>query len=211
MQTTSKELYHFWSLFSKLLAKKTDPPAIVRKFMKKTFEEILKESFYETEKMKYGFVEFVDLANAINMKKISFTDWIYICIGDFIKDGSVKKKNIINLNYIQKVVKFYSVNGKQLQLEQINKLLEEAKAKEDENPFAAFTGNQFDLYKVNEKQKNKLYELIRNGTLSFWFWFDGIDNGKFTIDESKIDDPKYTRFLRLMQIVRQKQKGKTKE
>ena len=55
-------------------------------------------------------------------------------------------------------------------------------------------------------QKNKLYELIRNGTLSFWFWFDGIDNNKFTIDETKIDDPDYFRFLRLMRIVRQKTK-----
>ena len=140
------------------------------------------------------------------MKKISFTDWIYICIGDFLRDGSVKKKNITNVNYLQKVVKFYSVNGKNLQLEVINNMLEEAKAKEEENPFAAFTGDQFDLYKVNEKQKNKLYELIRNGTLSFWFWFDGIDNNKFSIDETKIDDPDYFRFLRLMRIVRQKTK-----
>ncbi|WP_413854726.1 hypothetical protein [Candidatus Ruminimicrobium bovinum] len=204
MQTTSKELYHFWSLFSKLLNKKTDPPAIVRKFEKKSFEEILKESFYETANMPKGYVAFVDLANAINMKKLSFTDWIYICIGDFLKDGQVKKKNLLNLNYLQKNIKFYSVNGKQEQFTIINKMLEEAKAKED--PFAAFTGNQFDLYKVNDKQKNKLYELIRNGTLNFWFWFDGIDNNKFAIDETKIDDPDYFRFLRLMRIVRQKDK-----
>lgn len=209
MQTTSKELYHFWSLFSKLLGKKEDPKPIVRKFEKKTFEEILKESFFETRNMPKGYVAFIDLANAINMKKISFTDWIYICIGDFLRDGSVKKKNITNVNYLQKVVKFYSVNGKNLQLEVINSMLEEAKAKEEENPFAAFTGDQFDLYKVNEKQKNKLYELIRNGTLSFWFWFDGIDNNKFAIDETKIDDPDYFRFLRLMRIVRQKTKRKT--
>lgn len=206
MQTTSKELYHFWSLFSKLLAKKEDPKPIVRKFEKKSFEEILKEPFFETKNMPKGYIAFIDLANAINMKKISFTDWIYICIGDFLRDGSVKKKNITNVNYLQKVVKFYSVNGKNLQLEVINNMLEEAKAKEEENPFAAFTGDQFDLYKVNEKQKNKLYELIRNGTLSFWFWFDGIDNNKFSIDETKIDDPDYFRFLRLMRIVRQKTK-----
>ena len=108
MQTTSKELYHFWSLFSKLLAKKEDPKPIVRKFEKKSFEEILKEPFFETKNMPKGYVAFIDLANAINMKKISFTDWIYICIGDFLRDGSVKKKNITNVNYLQKVVKFYS-------------------------------------------------------------------------------------------------------
>ena len=105
--------------------------------------------------------------------------------------------------------KFYSVNGKKLQEEVINKLLEESAMEAEEDPFAAFSGNQFDLYKVNEKQKNKLYELIRNGTLSFWFWFDGIDNGKFAIDETKIDDPEYFRFLRLMRIVRQSNKKAT--
>ena len=63
--------------------------------------------------------------------------------------------------------------------------------------------------KYIHKKTNKLYELIRNGTLSFWFWFDGIDNNKFAIDETKIDDPEYFRFLRLMRIVRQKTKRKT--
>jgi hypothetical protein len=209
MLTSSKELYHFWSLFSKLVGKKEDPEPIVRKFTKKSFEEILKEKFFETPNMSKGYIPFIDLANAINMKKISFDDWIYVMVGDFLRDGSVKKKNITNLNYLQKNCKFYSVNGKKLQEEVINKLLEESAMEAEEDPFAAFSGNQFDLYKVNEKQKNKLYELIRNGTLSFWFWFDGIDNGKFAIDETKIDDPEYFRFLRLMRIVRQSNKKAT--
>lgn len=209
MLTSSKELYHFWSLFSKLVGKKEDPEPIVRKFTKKSFEDILKEKFFETPNMSKGYIPFIDLANAINMKKISFDDWIYVMVGDFLRDGSVKKKNITNLNYLQKNCKFYSVNGKKLQEEVINKLLEESAMEAEEDPFAAFSGNQFDLYKVNEKQKNKLYELIRNGTLSFWFWFDGIDNGKFAIDETKIDDPEYFRFLRLMRIVRQSNKKAT--
>ena len=203
MLTTSKELYHFWTLFSKLLSKKEDPEPIVRKFMKKSFEEILKEDFYETPNMAKGYIAFVDLANAISMKQFDFTDWIYICVGDFLRDGSVKKKNITNPSYVKKFIKFYSVNGKTEQREVINKLRMESEKQIEDNPFAAFTGNQFDLYKVNEKQKNKLYELIRNGTLSFWFWFDGIDNHKFDIDETKIDDPDYFRFLRLMRIIRQ--------
>lgn len=209
MLTSSKELYHFWSLFSKLVGKKEDPEPIVRKFTKKSFEDILKEKFFETPNMSKGYIPFIDLANAINMKKISFDDWIYVMVGDFLRDGSVKKKNITNLNYLQKNCKFYSVNGKKLQEEVINKLLEESAMEAEEDPFAAFSGNQFDLYKVNEKQKNKLYELIRNGTLSFWFWFDGIDNNKFAIDETKIDDPEYFRFLRLMRIVRQSNKKAT--
>lgn len=198
MQTTTKELYHFWSVFSKLL--KDEPRAILKKFQTKSLVEILKENFYETPRMPNGYIDFIDIANGINTGKFTFEQWVYVIIQDFIRDGKVKKKNILNLNYLKKIFNLFTVNEINRQRDLINKLSEEA---ESDNPFTEFSDAKFDLYTVNEQQKNKLYELVKDGTLNFWFFINGLDTNKFKIDESKLADPSYSRFLRLMQIVRQ--------
>ncbi len=206
MQTSSKELYHFWSLFSKLL--KDEPPALRRKFEKLTLQEILKEEFFETPRMPNAYVDFIDVANGINNGKFTFDQWVYVIVQDFIRDGKVKKKNILNLNYLEKKFKLFTVNEINRQRDLINKLSEEA---ESDNPFTEFSDAKFDLYTVNEQQKNKLYELVKAGTLNFWFFINGLHTKKFKIDESKLADPAYSRFLRLMQIIKDNKTGKTQE
>lgn len=196
MQTTSKELHHFWTEISKLLKK--DTPAAFRKFSKKTFEQVLKENFYETPRMKNAFPDYIDLANAINSKEVDFTEWVLAMIGESIT-GTLRKKNFISPNYVKKIVKFYTVKEINRQRDLINKMSDEAAG---DNPFTGFSDAKFDLYQVNEQQKNKLYELVKNGELNFWFYIEAMDNNRFKIDESKIIDQSFSRFLRLLQIVR---------
>lgn len=196
MQTTNRELYHFWTEFSKLANK--DTPAAYRKFAKKTFEEILKENFWETPRMKNAFPDFIDLANAINSKEIDFGHWVYAMIGDAIK-GKLRKKNCINPNYVKKIVKFYTVKEINQQREFINDLYKAHSS--DESPFTEFTDAKFDLYKVDEHQKNKLYEMVKAGELNFWFYIEGLETQKFKVDESKIIDQSFSKFMRLMHIV----------
>lgn len=197
MQTTSRELYHFWTEFSKLVKK--DTPAAFRKFSKKTFEQVLKEDFFETPRMKNAFPDFIDMANAINSKEVDFKEWVLAMIGESIT-GKLKKKNILNPNYVKNVVKFYTVKEINRQRDLINKLSEEAAG---DNPFTDFSDAKFDLYQVNEQQKNKLYELVRKGELNFWFYIEALDNKCFKVDESKIIDQSFSQFLRLLHIVRQ--------
>jgi hypothetical protein len=197
MQTTNKELYHFWQEFSKLIKK--DTPAICKKFNKKTFVQVLKEDFFETPRMKNGYPDFIDMANAINSKEIDFNQWVLAMIGEFIA-GKLKKKNCLNPNYMKNVVKFYTVKEINHQRDLINKLSEDA---DSDCPFTEFSDAKFDLYQVNEQQKNKLYEMVRKGELNYWFFLEAEDNNCFKIDESKIIDQSFNQFLRLMHIIRQ--------
>lgn len=197
MQTTNKELNHFWTEFSKLANK--DTPAAYRKFTKKTFEDVLKESFWETPRMKNGYPDFIDMANAINSKEIDFRHWVYAMIGEAIA-GKLKKKNCINPNYVKNIVKFYTVKEINRQRKLINDL---SQASSDESPFTEFSDAKFDLYQVDEHQKNKLYEMVRTGELNFWFYIEGLETQKFKVDESKIIDQSFSKFMRLMHIVLQ--------
>lgn len=197
MQTTNKELYHFWQEFSKLIKK--DTPAICKKFNKKTFVQVLKEDFFETPRMKNGYPDFIDMANAINSKEIDFNQWVLAMIGEFIA-SKLKKKNCLNPNYMKNVVKFYTVKEINHQRALINKLSEDAAS---DYPFTEFSDAKFDLYQVNEQQKNKLYEMVRKGELNYWFFLEAEDNNCFKIDESKIIDQSFNQFLRLMHIIRQ--------
>lgn len=197
MQTTNKELYHFWQEFSKLIKK--DTPAICKKFNKKTFVQVLKEDFFETPRMKNGYPDFIDMANAINSKEIDFNQWVLAMIGEFIA-SKLKKKNCLNPNYMKNVVKFYTVKEINHQRALINKLSEDAAS---DCPFTEFSDAKFDLYQVNEQQKNKLYEMVRKGELNYWFFLEAEDNNCFKIDESKIIDQSFNQFLRLMHIIRQ--------
>ena len=180
MQTTNKELYHFWQEFSKLIKK--DTPAICKKFNKKTFVQVLKEDFFETPRMKNGYPDFVDMANAINSKEIDFNQWVLAMIGEFIA-GKLKKKNCLNPNYMKNVVKFYTVKEINHQRDLINKLSEDA---DSDCPFTEFSDAKFDLYQVK-----------------YWFFLEAEDNNCFKIDESKIIDQSFNQFLRLMHIIRQ--------
>lgn len=173
-----------------------------------TFRQILKEYFYETPRMPNAYVDFIDLANAINTNKFTFDQWIYVIVQDFVRDGKLKKKNLLNLNYLEKNFILFTVNEINRQYDLINNMSEEV---ESDDPFAAFSDAKFDLYTVNEQQKNKLYEMVKDGTLCFWFFMNGLATDKFRIDESKIADPAYSRFLRLMQIIRQNEQAKNKE
>lgn len=197
MLTTNKELYHFWSLFSKLL--KDEPPAVLRKFQKHSFAEIAKEKFWETPRMPNAYPPFTDLANFLNSKEVTFNEWVMLCVYDFIHEGKLRKKNLIDPNYLKKIVIFNNVKEINRQRELINAVSEKDV---NDNPFAEFSDTKFDLYKVNDEQKNKLYEMVKSGELHFWFIIEALNNRSFTYDESKIEDPRYSRFLRLMQIIR---------
>lgn len=211
MKITTKQLYHFWWMFSRFIKpakdKKTgllkDNKKIVKAFETTTFEGILNETYHETPNESMGYADYVEIANMINSGEITFRNWVYIMIGDFCQSGKVVKKNILSPTYVKKIVKLYTVNEINKQKSFINKLLEESAG---DDPFTEFSDAKFDLYQVNTQQKNKLYELVKEGKLNFWFYLQALDN-KFKIDETKCD-PDFYRFVRLMRITRQNIKAK---
>lgn len=195
MLTTNKELYHFWHEINDLLKKDTEK--LYKKFMTKTFEEILKEDFFETPKMVFGFNEFVPMANAMNSKEIDFYEWCYIVIGEFIVKNKLRKKDLISPLYVKKIIKFCSVDETNKQKEFIRSFAERNK----DDPFIEFSDAKVDIYEVNRDQKNELYEMVRRGELNCWHYIENFDK-KFKVDESKVIDQKFSQFLRFMRIIK---------
>lgn len=193
---TSAELYYFTKKLDDLFKMKKSS---VKKFETMTFEDILHEDYYETPKAHFGYSAFIDLANKINSGHLNFKNWVLMVIGEFIKTEKIKRKNITDIAFLDKIIKLYTVEKINSQRALINKLTVEAR---DEDFFASFSENSYDIYKVNNQQKNKLYEMIKNGELNYYFFIDGLEHNKFEIDIKKIDDPKYKTFVKLMQIIR---------
>jgi hypothetical protein len=68
--------------------------------------------------------------------------------------------------------------------------------------FADFTQTKLDVYQVGEDQKNILYEYIKSGKVNLIQFVIAWNNKKFEIDEKKITDEDYFRFIQYMKIVR---------
>ena len=82
----------------------------------------------------------------------------------------------------------------------INKKIENSVDTED--AFADFTQTKLDVYKVGEDQKNTLYEMIKSGEVNLIHFVIAWHNHKFEIDEKKITDEDYRRFIQYMKVVR---------
>jgi hypothetical protein len=68
--------------------------------------------------------------------------------------------------------------------------------------FADFTQTKLDVYKVGEDQKNILYEMIKSGEINLIHFVIAWHNHRFEIDEKKIDDDDYRKFIQYMKVIR---------
>lgn len=59
-----------------------------------------------------------------------------------------------------------------------------------------------DIFKNKEDQKNELYNLILKGKVSYLFYSYFLNNGKIKIDESKIIDEEFKKFIKIIKFVK---------
>ena len=93
----------------------------------------------------------------------------------------------------------YSINE---QIDLLKGLHEEYSA---QSKFNKFSGKQSTIFGVDEKQENKLYELVKNGKVSYLLFAFFLGISKFSIDETKIDDLSYLRFVKIINYINKKQ------
>lgn len=200
-------LYVFWKKLKALLTKFYGPT--VKKWMANDFNTFLPDNAWDQDpKLLNPIIRFTDLANAMNSGVINFNTWVYMVIGEFVKTNKLmKEKDATDINKVQNFIKFYTVKAT---TEQAKDVINTIIASTGDDPFMEFSDSKVDLYKVDEEQKNKLYDLIKNGEVNFYFFIDAWNRNKFTINEKKIADPDYKHFIQLMQIVRQNIKKKEK-
>lgn len=193
---SSGELYHFYRELKELLKFKQSK---INKFLKMRFGEILTERFYKTARFDDGAKVFIDITNEINSGTITFKEWVYIIIGEYIKTNKLLTvKNLTNFKNLKKYTIFYSVFETKRQIQMLNILSEQI---EHSNSFENFSDEKKDVFSVNVKQKNLLYKMVKNGEVNFYCYLYFM-NKKFYIDEKKIDDIEFLNFIKLMQIIK---------
>lgn len=176
-------------------------PGQYKKFMENDFDYFTTHYYNKTPRWEDGAVHFITLANALNCGQITLLEVVAATIGKFVvefKPLTVFEYN--NIDKIKKIIKFYTILETKKHFEYIKKLEENEIDVED--TFFEFTKNKIDVYKVNNQQENMLYDLVRAGKVNFYCFIYAWMKGKFEIDESKITDPDYKKFIQCMSIVR---------
>lgn len=175
-------------------------------FNEHTFEYIARNEIYITPNWEKGVVGFVDLTNHINSGLIDLNVFCSVfLIEAVISDKPLNTKILNSVDEMKKIFTFYSVLETRKQLSYINTLTEQ---QQKDNPFEIVSDQTNEIYKVNQAQKNTLYELVLNRKINAYAFLFCWINHKFEIDEKKIDDPKYKKFIQVLQIIRQNQKSK---
>lgn len=99
---------------------------------------------------------------------------------------------------LEEKLRFLSVLGVNEQFDLLDEIKEEISG---QSAMSKFTGDYRTLFAVNGEQKNELYELVKKAKISnllfAFFW----KNSKFNIDEKKIEELEYLKFIYLMKYV----------
>jgi hypothetical protein len=191
-----------YALYRKLKEVLENPtPARVKKFTTNYFKYFTDFYFNKTKNWSTGANNFVNLTNAINSGHFSLDAFCVIFIGYYItKNKFITQKEMQHIDYLEKLNKFYTIFETQKQMEFLNKEMENSVDQDD--VFADFTQTKLDVYQVGEDQKNILYEYIKSGKVNLIQFVIAWHNKKFEIDEKKITDEDYFRFIQYMKIVR---------
>jgi hypothetical protein len=110
------------------------------------------------------------------------------------------QKSLNSIDKLKELNKFYTQFEMQKQIELLKKKVENSVDADD--VFADFTQTKLDVYKVGEDQKNILYEMIKSGEINLIHFVIAWHNHKFEIDEKKIDDDDYRKFIQYMKVIR---------
>lgn len=141
--------------------------------------------------------KYTELSNLINSKCINLETLQILVFGEYIRTGFFPKiEDYNNLFKIEKIISFYNLDGFNHQLDWL--ILQYTN---NNTTLNKFSGQKYDVFKVDSEQKNQLYYLVKDGTISlslYIFYY----NKKFEINFSKIKDKEYAKFIKLVDLVK---------
>lgn len=170
-----------------------------------TTDEIVKEakkiSYHPKMEQHIGNIYSV-LSNLYESGSINIDTIVALMMDYYIRTGKPMNYNTsFSLNELKERLRFLSVLSVNEQFDFLDGLQRKFN---EQQTFKKFTGDKETLFGVNESQVNKLYELVKTGKISnllfAFFW----KNSKFSIDETKIIDLDYLKFVRIMKYVIEK-------
>lgn len=175
---------------------KTCHTKLWQSFLTKSTDEILAEGYFRTPGMANGASQFTDVANNINSGVFSLSNYlISICVEYMITE---KFPTLKSCAQVDKRREFFIFSNRREVIDQSNWLREKV-TKENEGLFAF--SKPYTLFEVDGEQKNEIYKLIKSNNINPEFYIRGLEAKKFSIDESKIQDKEYMRFVNMAKII----------
>lgn len=142
--------------------------------------------------------KYTELSNLINSKCINLETLQILVFGEYIRTGFFPKiEDYNNLFKIEKIISFYNLDGFNHQLDWL--ILQYTN---NNTTLNKFSGQKYDVFKVDSEQKNQLYYLVKDGTISLSLYIYFYYNKKFEINFSKIKDKEYAKFIKLVDLVK---------
>lgn len=152
-----------------------------------------------SDKRRVGKI-FTTLNNLYNSGVINMETINIFIFDEFIRtDTPMDIFSNKNLTNFKNVIRFNSILDVGSQMNLLEKLKVEF---ENQPKIKKFSGNSLSLFKVVENQKNRIYELVRNGKINCLIYTFLLENYKFTIDENKIDDLSFLKFIKIIKYIK---------
>jgi len=194
-----EQLYFFFSMLNGELSKKNSQFFNLSKL--KMFE-LSPQTGFMNDKMRRVFElknsMYVNLCSFLNSGVLDFDTLIVCLLGEYIRTKKkVKIEMFDNLEDIKKLLNFYNIIGSKNQSEYLLSLINKKTTTMNK-----FINGGDDIFKNKEDQKNELYNLILKGKVSYLFYSYFLNNGKIKIDESKIIDEEFKKFIKIIKFVK---------
>lgn len=154
---------------------------------------------YHPKKKQFTGAIFTTLSNLYESHLIDIDTIMAVIFDYYIRTGKPMNytTNITEVE-LKERLRFLSVLAANEQIDELKKLHDEYS---NQSKFNKFSGGKLTLFGVNEKQENKLYELVKNGTVSYLFFAYFMGISKFSIDETKVNDLQYLKFVRIVKYI----------
>lgn len=175
---------------------KTYTTKMWQKFLTKKLDDIVAEGYYITPNINLSGSQFCEVANNINSGVFHLSDYlISICVEQMLSEKNLTLKSCSQVEKRKKFFIFYARKEIQDQAQ----WLKEKVAKENEGLF--LFSKQYTLFELESDQTNEIYKLIKSNNINPEFYIRGLETKKFIIDESKIQDKEYMRFVMWAKVI----------
>lgn len=163
----------------------------------------VRESFMIHDKMrKFTGHIFNDLSNKLNSGMINIETILIFIFDEFVRtDKPMNYNSKKKFDDFKNDIRFNSVLDVGTQMKLLNEMKETI---ENQPKIAKFSGLSLSLFETDEDQKNTIYELVREGKISYLIYSFLLKNSKFIIDEKKIKDLSFLKFIKIIHYIQDK-------
>lgn len=192
------QVYALYTILKKIWNLKRFNTITVKDFLEKELNEYIIELYiHDSKGSEYLSNHFINLINEFNCNMFDIYHWIMYVLIKALKDNKFPiPKDINSINKLKDYTIFLKRKSIITQSEYIK-----GKVNEINKNLNALTEDKFSLYNLNDKQENNAYLMFKNNEIDPEFYIRGLINKKFIINESKIKDIIYLRFITFSKMI----------